>query len=141
MQQQPESPYPYQQPSSPPQSPYPYPNQQQQIPQSFYPYQAQIPPSNLENKFALQSLIWGVATLVIVIVALYFGYALAGLLSFYALYMGLRGLIESFRTRGTGLIESVAGTLTAALSCTISILAYGDVGWFIDLLYSIGFWH
>jgi hypothetical protein len=137
MQQPPQSPYPHQQQS--PQSPYPY-QQTPPPPYPSYPYQQQLPPISPTNKFALQSLIWGVATLVIVIVALYFGYAFAGLLSFYALYMGIRGLIESFQTRGAGFLESVAGTITAALSCTISVLAYGKVGWFIDLLSSIGFW-
>jgi hypothetical protein len=137
-----ENPYP-QYPGGPPQPgaaqypqpPYPpapaYPPQYGQPPYGQPPNPAQYArpaavPAKETNTYATQSLIVGGISLVISIVAFFFGYYIVGVLGLYAIYVSIRGLITAFGLRThAGLIASIFGLFFSLLSLLVTLLAAG----------------
>ena len=116
-----------------PQPPYPpmpaYPPQYAQ-PQAQPPYPGQYRPPAVPvkeiNRYASQALIIGAVSLVVSVVAFFFGYYFIGLLALYAIYVSIRGLITAFGLRThAGLISSILGLFFSLLSLLVTLLAAG----------------
>jgi hypothetical protein len=136
-----ENPYPQYpggpaQPGAPqyPQPQYPptpaYPPQYAQPPYGQQPNPAQYNPPAVpakeNNTYASQALLWGGIALVASIVALFFGYYLIGILTLYAFYVSIRGLVRAFGLRThAGLISSIFGLFFSLLSLLVTLLAAG----------------
>ena len=140
-----ENPYP-QYPGGPPQPgapqysqpPYPptpaYPPQYAQ-PQAQQQYAAPAATVKERNAYATQSLVVGGISLVISIVAFFFGYYIVGVLGLYAIYLSIRGLVTAFGLRThAGLIASIFGLFLSLLSLLVTLLAAGAFDSFLSPL-------
>ncbi len=116
---------PYGQPQYP-QNPYGQPQQYAQPPYGQQPqYMRQAvaaPPRPAEqNSYAGAAIGWGAIALVITIVAGFFGYYVVGVLGFYAIYVGIRGIIEGARlSTHPGLLLSAIGFFLSLLSLALT---------------------
>jgi len=121
--QQPGTPQ-YPQPQYPPTPAYPPQYAQPQYGQPQYaqqPNPAQYNPPAVPvketNAYARQAIILGGVSLVISIVAFFFGYYVVGLLALYAIYASIRGLVAAFGLRThAGLVSSIFGLFLSLLS-------------------------
>jgi hypothetical protein len=118
----------YPQPQYPPTPAYP--PQYAQPPYGQPPNPAQYSPPAVPvkevNAYARQAIILGGVSLVISIVAFFFGYYVVGLLALYAIYASIRGLVAAFGLRThAGLVSSIFGLFLSLLSLLVTLLAAG----------------
>ena len=118
----------YPQPQYPPTPAYP--PQYAQPPYGQQPNPAQYRPPAVPvketNVYARQAIIWGGVSLVISIIAFFFGYYFVGILALYAIYASIRGLVAAFGLRThAGLVSSIFGLFFSLLSLLVTLLAAG----------------
>jgi hypothetical protein len=89
-------------------------------------YRPPAVPVKETNVYARQAIIWGGVSLVISIIAFFFGYYFVGILALYAIYASIRGLVAAFGLRThAGLVSSIFGLLISLLSLLVTLLAAG----------------
>ena len=118
----------YPQPPYPPTPAYPPQYAQPQYGQAPNPAQYRPPavPVKENNPYAGRALVVGIVTFIIAVVAFFLGYAAAGVLALYGVYLSIRGLITAFGLRThAGLVSSIFGLMFSILGLLVWLTALG----------------
>jgi len=122
------APYQYPQGGQPQYPPYQQAPYGQAAPSNQYGYNAQgrgqprQGRANVSNPWATRSLIYGILSIVLIIVGFFIGRIFIGLIGLYAIYYAIRGLSYANRLPGNqGIASSVIGLILSSLAVLATI--------------------